>query len=104
MCDVLRLSCCLLVLQPPHGCVAPDKLEVSHASVVLRSSKERSGLPSALALREDGLGMLACQESRPQHPLCVPQETKRLKYCTPTYVTSCAAIILYAAAIWTAKA
>ena len=45
---------------------------------MLCSSKECSGLPSsALALQEDGRGMLAFQESRPQHP--------RFKYCAPTY-------------------
>jgi len=55
--------------------------------VVLPSLKEHSGLPSsALALRKDGLGLLACQESSPQHPSCGSQKTNVLKYCAPTYV------------------
>ena len=58
------LSYCLLVLQPPPGSVTPNKLDPClQPSVVLPSSKEHSGWPSgALALWEDGLGMLACQD------------------------------------------
>ena len=76
------LSYCLLVLQPP-GSVASSQQAWSvpclQPSVVLPSSKERSGWPSsALALVGGWSWHARLPRSRPQHPLSGSQETNVL--------------------------
>ena len=77
------LSCCFLVYTAASSGVCSSRQARSvlcfQPSVVLLYLKEHSGLPSgALALRENGLGMLACQESHLLHPSCVLGETNIL--------------------------
>ena len=68
-------------MQPPPGSVAPDELEVSHACnhlwyCLLRKNVLADHASGALALWEDGLGILACQDlARSIHRVASKKQT-----------------------------